>query len=409
MSVRRLTDADKSQIVDLYRTPGETAATLAEQFGVSNTTIGRILKAGIPVKEYDLIVQQKRRGGDSTMASPAPIPEPSPAVAIQIEIPVAIPEVYVQAGLELPADEPPVDEFPEMTIGAEETPIRLVQGIEPVADQRRSRRRSSAPVTVSDPYNIQRYSEPNPEPDVQRYSEPVVSVIRKPEPEPIYYEEEILDEVPEFYPERTKKVIQVGIRSVDDTAKRSNDRPVRRSEAAYEPAYDEPVYDDDGFDDEDDLLPPVTEEIAAIMDEDFGDSDETDEIEDDLDDDEDIDDEETVNAAQELLSLQVASLMRVRPFEEADMPRTCYLVIDRAAELVVRPLGDFGDLGSLPEAQKTLTLPIFDNHRVAKRFATDRTQRVIKVPDSQIFYKTAYQLRSKGITHLFVDGQIYSL
>ena len=180
---------------------------------------------------------------------------------------------------------------------------------------------------------------------------------------------------------------------------------MRRSEASYQPVYDD-AFDDE---DEDDLLPPVTEEIAAIMDEDFGDSDEVDEIEDDLDDDDDIDDEETVNAAQELLSLQVASLMRVRPFEEADMPRTCYLVIDRAAELVVRPLGDFGDLGSLPEAQKTLTLPIFDNHRVAKRFATDRTQRVIKVPDSQIFYKTAYQLRSKGITHLFVEGQIYSL
>ena len=398
MSVRRLTDADKSQIVDLYRTPGETAATLAEQFGVSNTTIGRILKAGIPVKEYDLIVQQKRRGGDSAMVNPAPTPEPSPAVAIQIEIPVAIAEIYVQAD-----PEPPVT-----TIGTEETPIRLVQSTEPVADQRRSRRRSSAPVTASDPHNIQRNSEP--EPDVSRYSEPAVSVARQPEPEPTYYDDdEILDEAPEFRPERTKKVIQVGIRSADDTAKRSNDRPVRRSEASYEPAYENDF--EDGFDDEDsdDLLPPVTEEIAAIMDEDFGDNDEADEIEDDLEDEDDLDDEGTVNAAQELLSLQVASLMRVRPFEEADMPRTCYLVIDRAAELVVRPLGDFGDLGSLPEAQKTLTLPIFDNHRVAKRFATDRTQRVIKVPDSQIFYKTAYQLRSKGITHLFVDGQIYSL
>ncbi len=90
------------------------------------------------------------------------------------------------------------------------------------------------------------------------------------------------------------------------------------------------------------------------------------------------------------------------------MPRICYLVVDRAADLVVRPLEDFGALG-LSANPTTLTLPIFDNHRVAKRFATDRSQRVIKVPDSQVFYKTAFQLRAKGITHLFIDGQIYVL
>ena len=401
MSVRRLTDADKSQIVELYRTPGETAATLAEQFGVSNTTIGRILKAGIPVKEYDLIVQQKRRGGDAAAAIPTPLSQPDQELPIQIEIPVVTPETALPDAQ--PDPELAVDGLAGGAVAEEETPISLSSIREPIADQRRSRRRSSAPVT---PPTIQGNVQRDPEP----VAEPIAAFVREPEPESIYYEEEeeeIPYQIPEFLPERTKKVIQVGIRSVDDTPKRSNERPVRRSEASYEPVYDDAFDDED--EDEDDLLPPVTEEIAAIMDEDFGDSDEVDEIEDDLDDDEDIDDEETVNAAQELLSLQVASLMRVRPFEEADMPRTCYLVIDRAAELVVRPLGDFGDLGSLPEAQKTLTLPIFDNHRVAKRFATDRTQRVIKVPDSQIFYKTAYQLRSKGITHLFVDGQIYSL
>ena len=384
MSVRRLTDADKRQIVDLYRTPGETAATLAEQFGVSNTTIGRILKAGIDVKEYDQIVQQKRRGHDHAVLIPA--------TPIEALIPVSTPEPTIEAIVEVAAE-------PIASIQSPDSPA--------TTDQRRSRRRSSAPIasesdSIAPPAPV---IEPNiiPEPDVS----PEPEVIPEPALDPaknleFFFSQDELEDVIEPLQEKTKKVIQVGIRSADEPAKRSNDRPVRR----FEPSFEE----EDDDDDDENLLPPVTEEIAAIMEEDFGEDedDEADDLADD-EDDEDLEDEGSPSSAQEMLSLQVANLMRVRPFEEADMPRTCYLVIDRAAELVVRPLGDFGDLSSLPEAQRTMTLPIFDDHRVAKRFATDRTQRVIKVPDSQIFHKTAYQLRSKGITHLFVDGQVYSL
>ncbi len=370
MSVRRLTDADKRQIVDLYRTPGETAATLADQFGVSNTTIGRILKAGISVKEYDKLVQQKRRGNDSA-ASISSIPsdrlEESPAEVI---IPVSDPDEAIEASVQ-------------------SSPIAVLQSDDTATtEQRRSRRRSSAPISV-------------PTLSSQSTAQSTAQYSQQLEAFPSDDELEQSDYVPaEALPEKPKKVIQIGVRSDDSSAKRSNDKPVRRSDA---------VFDDDEDEGEEELLLPVTEEIAAIMEEDFGDDDidEVDDLEEEEDED-DEDDDEIADPDQDLLSLQAENFMRVRPFEEADMPRTCYLVIDRAAELVVRPLGDFGDLGPLPESQ-TMTLPIFDNHRVAKRFATDRTQRVIKVPDSQVFYKTAFQLRSKGITHLFVDGQIYSL
>ena len=61
------------------------------------------------------------------------------------------------------------------------------------------------------------------------------------------------------------------------------------------------------------------------------------------------------------------------------------------------------------EETQQRTLPIFDNPRVAKRFSNQRTQRVIKVPDSKVFYKTTQHLKLKGITRLLVDGNIYSL
>ena len=102
--------------------------------------------------------------------------------------------------------------------------------------------------------------------------------------------------------------------------------------------------------------------------------------------------------------------MRVIPLDQALMPRICYVVVDRSAELVVRPLKDFGDMGQVPiSSDQTMTLPIFDNPRGAKRFANARTERVIKVPDSQVFRKTSDNLRSKGITYLFIEGQLYSL
>ena len=101
--------------------------------------------------------------------------------------------------------------------------------------------------------------------------------------------------------------------------------------------------------------------------------------------------------------------VQVLPLSEASFPKTCYLVIDRSAELITRPLKEFADLGNIPvEEIGQETLPVFDNHRVARRFSL-RSQRVIKVPDGRILEKTCSYLQAKGITRLLIDGQVYSL
>ncbi|MEM6449258.1 MAG: helix-turn-helix domain-containing protein [Cyanobacteria bacterium P01_D01_bin.105] len=69
MAPRKLSDADKSTIVDLYKQPGQTTSTLAEQYGVSNSTISRILKMSIPSDEYRELVSTKRMGGGTDKAS----------------------------------------------------------------------------------------------------------------------------------------------------------------------------------------------------------------------------------------------------------------------------------------------------------------------------------------------------
>lgn len=101
--------------------------------------------------------------------------------------------------------------------------------------------------------------------------------------------------------------------------------------------------------------------------------------------------------------------INILPLSAASFPRNCYLVIDRAAELITRPLEAFSDLGDIPpEEFHQETLPVFDNHKIARRFSK-RSQRVIKVPDSQVFQKAKTHLRGKGITRLLLDGQVYSL
>ena len=67
------------------------------------------------------------------------------------------------------------------------------------------------------------------------------------------------------------------------------------------------------------------------------------------------------------------------------------------------------ELGKIPQEEtQQQTLPIFDNHKVAKRFC-DRRGKIIKLPNGNILQKTSSYLHAKGITRLLINGKIYSL
>ena len=133
----------------------------------------------------------------------------------------------------------------------------------------------------------------------------------------------------------------------------------------------------------------------------------------DIDDDEDDEDDDWEADSEDNITYPHADArdfdVQILPLSAASFPRTCYLVIDRSAELIVKPLKDFADLGSIPEEEiKQKTLPVFDNHRIAKRFS-HRREKVIKVPDGKMLAKTSRHLNAKGITRILIDGKIYSL
>jgi transposase-like protein len=151
------------------------------------------------------------------------------------------------------------------------------------------------------------------------------------------------------------------------------------------------------------------EEEEDELDEDWDeDEDEEDEDEEDEDEDEDEEEEELAGSYFGPTIVKTAQL-QILPLSAAAFPKTCYLVIDRAAELITRPLKDFAELGKVPPQEiQQRTLPIFESHRIARRFSK-RKEKVIKVPDGRLIEKAHAQLEAKGITRLLMDGRIYAL
>ena len=131
----------------------------------------------------------------------------------------------------------------------------------------------------------------------------------------------------------------------------------------------------------------------------------------DLDEDEFLDEdaESSLTMFEDLHGSNSASdRLEILPLDRADLPMICYIVVDRIAEIITRPLKDFKDLGAIPpEEALSKTIPIFDNHRVARRFS-HHNQRVIKFP-SDLIQITSPKLVQKGITRILFSGQVYTL
>jgi transposase-like protein len=98
----------------------------------------------------------------------------------------------------------------------------------------------------------------------------------------------------------------------------------------------------------------------------------------------------------------------VQAFEDIELPRVCYIVVDRASELVARPLRDFRQLGTMSALDAdALAIPVFDNHRWARKFS-NRFQRILKVP-SYLLDITRHYLVDRGITRAIMGKKVYSL
>lgn len=330
MAPRRLSDSDKAALVEQYKQPGQTTSTLAEQYGVSNSTVSRILKLHIPKDEYQALVAQKRTGGGDGAAANA--------------------------------------------------------------KKRRSRsaadKKSVAKAEVAkEVVSAQTDEQPNPEPDEESPKRRTVA------PPKLKTAEEKAESSQSSRRRRRRRSAADESGAADEAVAEDEQLPLLVAEDESADAQVEEDLDDD----EDDL-----DGLDETLGDDFGDDDDDLDEEDELDDDDDEDDEAPKPKLQ-------VDTMRVMPLGEAVLPKPCYLVVDTRAELITRPLIEFADLGQVPEEEeRAKTLPVFDNHRVARRFSRNK-QRVIKVPDGDLIMRTSPYLAAKGITRLLVDGQVFDL
>lgn len=97
------------------------------------------------------------------------------------------------------------------------------------------------------------------------------------------------------------------------------------------------------------------------------------------------------------------------PFAAGVLPESVYMLVDKTVELDPRPLSEFPELGVAdPSELSRQALCLYASPRTAKRQCA-RSQRVIKVPDTQVFERTTRHLVARGITRLVMEGALYSL
>jgi hypothetical protein len=356
MARTKLSDRDRDRLLQLYRQPGVTVATLAEQFQVSNSTVSRILKESIPAKEYQRLLRDKRSGKQPQGG------EVQPSL------------------LDLSSDpSQPTLDFSDR----EDTAAIAASRAKPIAAPQRA--------TLAQGNSVL-----DAESECESGSDEIDCV-----PAGGAAETDGADGSEDFD----------GPSDPDEAARLEaelfgEDLPRNREDL-------------DGDDDEEDL--------------DDNDLEEDDSDTDDLEDVDDLEDADDLWEDEQPSQVEVASpprglakgnsptltepirALEILDLEDLSLPRQCFVVVDRFHELTTCPLEDFKHLGHIPShVASATTLPIFDSHRVARRFSDRFRQRgkfkhrVIAFP-GHFLAVTRSHLQAKGITHLLLDNQLYAL
>ena len=380
MSPRKLTEDDKQEILQLYRNSQATTSTLADRYEVSSSTISRFLKNKLSSTEYEDLIQQKRLArtprGEKATAKKEKVSKNKKSSSKAKSVSTKT-EESTQIPLAVVDEDKNETTIAENSVSVAETTVQSQPSF-----KRRRRRRSSASLD-SKPELLETATS-----EIQPEAEEIMETAIKPEP---------LEATEESKP--TLAIADNKVKETDSAKTSRSSSLILKSDKPDTTSLRNDLDDEEDEDDDDNEVDLIT--LKEMLGEDLEDiNDEEDE--DDWEDEED----EAVSYSRRANDFDDVEIL---PLSQATFPRTCYLVIDRSAELIVKPLADFADLGEIPQEEvREKTLPVFDNHNIAKRFS-HRRERVIKVPDGRMLQKTSRHLQDKGITRLLIDGQIYSL
>ena len=97
------------------------------------------------------------------------------------------------------------------------------------------------------------------------------------------------------------------------------------------------------------------------------------------------------------------------PISEVNFPKIVYMIVDKKIELQSKYLSDYPDWQFLSKDElNRKTIEIFIDLKNAKRFC-NKEQKVIKVPNTEIFKIVAPILVSRGITIIVSEDKLIAL
>ena len=97
------------------------------------------------------------------------------------------------------------------------------------------------------------------------------------------------------------------------------------------------------------------------------------------------------------------------PISAIELPNIVYMLVDHNSELEIKLLKDHPEWQFLPEEDlNRKTIQIFSDLKIAKRFC-NKNQKVIKVPNTDVFKIAAPKLLEKGITRIVSSEKLLAL
>ena len=97
------------------------------------------------------------------------------------------------------------------------------------------------------------------------------------------------------------------------------------------------------------------------------------------------------------------------PISEVDFPKVVYMIVDKKIELEIKLLKDFPKWDFLPNNDlKRKTIEVFFDLNLAKR-SCNKEQKVLKVPNTDVFRIAAPILIEKGISRIVCPENLIAL
>ena len=98
-----------------------------------------------------------------------------------------------------------------------------------------------------------------------------------------------------------------------------------------------------------------------------------------------------------------------KPINSVDLPNVVFIIVDSNIELQPKLLKDYAFWSFLPEKDLSRKiLEIFSEQRSAKKFCS-KNQKIIKVPNPNVFLIASEILKRKGISRIIFDQLLLSL